>query len=148
MSTESAISLQNLPSHPEYPFYRFDMVDPSIIEGTESICYQNIDYYVYKNVQFQMCIANNEVYLKEKGTSITKLLLVRHYYPACRVLHLLYWMLTKIHVSDHHNYKDAYFVDVGGNIASCSLHLASLGLPVVAWSLSQIILPLLWALFS
>jgi FkbM family methyltransferase len=141
------------------------------ISGYENpYCYQNTEYYVNNNVQFSMCIANNADYLTN-GNSITKLISVRGFMPTCRILHLLYWMLTTIgggnsgntasslHQRLHsissslpsssssssassfnaeggsnlgYNMKDSLFVDIGANIGSCSLHMASLGLPVLS----------------
>ena len=56
-------------------------------------------------------------------------MMYRGYLPTCRVMHLMLWMASE--VSGHRLGKD-FFVDVGANIGSCTMHMASLGFPVIS----------------
>jgi FkbM family methyltransferase len=73
--------------------------------------------------------------------SIINLIGSRGYLPTCRIMHLMLWMHSFVndeHHSDavHHNRRRGvvkdYFIDVGANIGSCSVHMAALGFPVVS----------------
>jgi len=66
----------------------------------------------------------------KNGMSIINLIRSRGYLPTCRVLHLLLWMHSA--ANDRGTISRDAFVDIGSNIGSCAVHMAALGLPVVA----------------
>lgn len=131
---ESFVPSNQGPAHADFPHYRHGKISNQTTAGYENHCFKATEYFVNNNVQFQMCIAHNADYLNN-GNSITNLIMVRGFMPTCRVLHLLYWMLlTSAANGPSHAFfgRDSFFVDVGANIGSCSLHFAALGVGVIA----------------
>ena len=80
-------------------------------------------------VSFPMCTGQTDQDLKN-GMSIINLIASRGYLPTCRILQLLLWMSSEVHDTKLLNRET--FVDIGANIGSCSVAIASLGFPVVA----------------
>lgn len=79
-----------------------------------------------------MCTATNK---KERlnGDTIISLLETRGYLPTCRVMHLMLWMASAVKLGHARGFSHGtYFIDIGANIGSCSVHMASLGFSVVA----------------
>jgi FkbM family methyltransferase len=65
----------------------------------------------------------------KNGMSIINLINSRGYLPTCRVMQVMLWMSAS--VSEGGQQSRDSFVDIGSNIGSCSVHMASLGFPVV-----------------
>lgn len=80
-------------------------------------------------VSFPMCTGQTDQDLKN-GMSIINLIASRGYLPTCRILQLLLWMSSEVHDTKLLNRET--FVDIGANIGSCTVAIASLGFPVVA----------------
>ncbi len=99
------------------------------LAGTEKGCAHSSTYYVTKNIQFPMCMGQNHQDLKN-GMSIINLINSRGFLPTCRILHFLLWMASEVHVKNQ--LFRQYFVDVGANIGSCTVHMAALGFPVIS----------------
>lgn len=99
------------------------------IAGTSRGCKHASQYDTTPNVRFSMCMGQSDVDLKN-GMSIINLINSRGYLPTCRILHLMLWMAGTAH--EHGGIARDTFVDVGANIGSCSVHMASLGLPVIS----------------
>lgn len=103
------------------------------ISGSKTACKHHTWYYVNQNVEFKICLAQSDQYLKVDGNSITDLIKARSFLPTCRVMQLMLWMYSFFsETSTSHTGAKEYFVDVGANIGSCSMHLAALGYPVIA----------------
>lgn len=77
---------------------------------------------------FQMCVGQSDRDLKN-GMTIIDLIKSRGFLPTCRVLQLLLWMSSEVH--ENKILPRESFIDVGANIGSCSVAIASLGFPVV-----------------
>jgi hypothetical protein len=75
-----------------------------------------------------MCTGQNDRDLKN-GMSIINLIGSRGYLPTCRVMQLMLWMASE--VNDHRLPRET-FVDIGANIGSCTVLMASLGFPVIS----------------
>lgn len=99
------------------------------IGGFDRGCKHTSQYFVTPNINFPMCMGQTDQDLKN-GMSIINLVRSRQYLPTCRVLHLMLWMQSTAH--DRNHIPRDLFVDVGSNIGSCAVHMAALGLPVVA----------------
>lgn len=99
------------------------------IGGFDRGCKHLSQYYVTPTISFPMCMGQTDQDLKN-GMSIINLVRSRQYLPTCRVLHLMLWMHSTVHERSH--IPRDLFVDVGSNIGSCAVHMAALGLPVVA----------------
>jgi hypothetical protein len=78
---------------------------------------------------FQMCVGQTDQDLKN-GMSIISVIRARGFLPTCRVLQLLLWMSSEVH--ENKILSRESFIDVGANIGSCSVAIASLGFPVVS----------------
>eukprot|EP01031_Cornospumella_fuschlensis_P044339 gene44339-54222_t len=103
------------------------------ISGANAACKHHTWYYVNQNVEFKICLAQSDQYLKVDGNSITDLIKARSFLPTCRVMQLMLWMYSFFaDAPSGHSGSKEYFVDVGANIGSCSMHLAALGYPVIA----------------
>jgi FkbM family methyltransferase len=76
-----------------------------------------------------MCVGHNEQDLKN-GMSIISLIKSRGFLPSCRVLQLMLWMHAET-IETGALPKD-FFVDIGANIGSCSVAIASIGFPTIA----------------
>lgn len=79
-------------------------------------------------VSFAMCTGQTDQDLKN-GMSIINLINGRGYLPTCRILQLLLWMSSE--VQSNKQLRET-FVDIGANIGSCTVAIASLGFPVVS----------------
>lgn len=108
---------------------RTNGVTNSTIVGADNGCAFTTQYDTTSLVSFPMCLGQNSQDMKN-GMSIINLIQSRGYLPTCRILQLLLWMSSEVH--DHKTIQRDLFVDVGSNIGSCSVHMASLGFPVVA----------------
>lgn len=98
--------------------------------GTTEGCGYWTPYFTTPNIKFNMCTGQTQQDLKN-GMSIINLINARGFLPTCRVMHLMLWMMSEA-TPHHYIHRDNYFIDVGANIGSCSVHMASLGLPVVS----------------
>ena len=79
-----------------------------------------------------MCVATSR---QEhiNGDTIISLLETRGYLPTCRVMHLMLWMASAVKQGHARGFSHGtHFIDIGANIGSCSIHMASLGFPVIA----------------
>lgn len=76
-----------------------------------------------------MCTGQNHQDLKN-GMSIINLINSRGFLPTCRVMQLMLWMAAE--ANEKGSILKDTFVDIGANIGSCSVHMASLGFPVVS----------------
>lgn len=99
------------------------------IGGFDRGCRHTSQYFVTPVVNFPMCLGQTDQDMKN-GMSIINLIRSREYLPTCRVLHLMLWMHSTVREKNH--IPRDLFVDVGSNIGSCAVHMAALGLPVVA----------------
>jgi FkbM family methyltransferase len=99
------------------------------LAGLDRGCKHRSQYFVTKNNQFPMCMGQTDQDLKN-GMSIINLVNSRGCLPTCRILHLLLWMSSEVH--EKSQLMRDYFVDVGANIGSCTVHMASLGFPVIS----------------
>eukprot|EP00981_Chlorochromonas_danica_P001790 scaffold381_cov168-Ochromonas_danica.AAC.43 len=100
------------------------------ISGLGRGCRHKSEYFVNPHVRFPMCMGQTDTDLKN-GMSIINLINSRGFLPTCRILHLLLWMASE--TQEKHITSNEYFIDVGANIGSCSVHMAALGLPVVSF---------------
>eukprot|EP01040_Poterioochromonas_malhamensis_P014238 gene14238-15744_t len=107
-----------------------ETIPNNILEGSNNGCFQPFYYYVNPNIQFHFCLSQSKEY-QRNGRSITEMIKGRGYMPTCRVMHLLLWMLEQVK-DPLAAAKEYYFIDVGANIGTCSMHMASLGLNAVA----------------
>eukprot|EP00599_Poterioochromonas_sp_BG-1_P017867 CAMPEP_0173167614 /NCGR_PEP_ID=MMETSP1105-20130129/22762_1 /TAXON_ID=2985 /ORGANISM="Ochromonas sp., Strain BG-1" /LENGTH=378 /DNA_ID=CAMNT_0014089177 /DNA_START=319 /DNA_END=1455 /DNA_ORIENTATION=+ len=107
-----------------------ETIPNNILEGSDNGCFQPFFYYVNPNIQFHFCLSQSKEY-QRNGRSITEMIKGRGYMPTCRVMHLLLWMLEQVK-DPLAAAKEYYFIDVGANIGTCSMHMASLGLNAVA----------------
>jgi len=98
--------------------------------GTTEGCGYWTSYFTTPNIKFNMCTGQTQQDLKN-GMSIINLINARGFLPTCRVMHLMLWMMSEA-TPHHYIHRDNYFIDVGANIGSCSVHMASLGLPVIS----------------
>jgi hypothetical protein len=88
------------------------------LAGNKLACMHKTWYFVNPNVEFQLCLAQSDNYLKVDGNSVTELIKARTFMPTCRVMHLLLWMYRFFQgefTSISGPIKE-YFVDVGANI--------------------------------
>eukprot|EP01035_Chromulina_nebulosa_P017814 gene17814-23424_t len=103
-------------------------VTNNTLSGVDIGCEFSTSYFTTPHVSFPMCIGQTNQDLKN-GMSIINLISSRGYLPTCRVMHLMLWMASQ--VEDGSLARDT-FLDIGANIGSCSVHIASLGFPVIA----------------
>ena len=96
------------------------------ISGVHNDCKHTTLYETTGNVKFPMCMGITDQDLKN-GMSIINLVNSRGYLPTCRIMQLMMWMAATANGGSIH--KDL-FVDIGSNIGSCAVHMASLGFPV------------------
>ena len=99
------------------------------IAGTDVGCKHFSTYDTTSNIHFPMCMGQTDQDLKN-GMSIINLINSRGYLPTCRVMQLMLWMSSSVH--ENGGLARDTFVDVGANIGSCTVHMASLGLPVIS----------------
>jgi hypothetical protein len=83
-----------------------------------------------------MCVGMTDQDLKN-GMSIINLINSRGFLPTCRIMQLMLWMssMTTVEMSSTGTRRGLFrdtFVDIGANIGSCSVHMASLGFPVIS----------------
>lgn len=104
-------------------------INSGVLSGVEYECKHYLPYEATPLYSYRMCVANTDQEYKN-GLSIIDLIKQRRYLPTCRVLHLMLWMMAES--SKDKSFDKGYFVDTGANIGSCSVHMASLGFPVVA----------------
>jgi FkbM family methyltransferase len=104
-------------------------ITSSTLAGDKVGCGFPIEYSVNPNIQFRMC-SGQTLQETKNGRSIIEMIKSRGYMPTCRVQHLLLWMYSSI--NEITNADQTYFADVGANIGSCSVHMASLGIPVIS----------------
>jgi FkbM family methyltransferase len=97
-------------------------------DRTQSECLFIVPYYTNPVVKIDMCVALDSTKLKA-GMSIIKILETRGYLPTCRVMQIMLWMLATTTGGILNN---RIFIDVGSNIGSCSVCMASLGLSSIA----------------
>lgn len=99
------------------------------IAGTGLGCKFSAKYETTPVASFQMCTGQKDQDLKN-GMSIINLIGSRGYLPTCRIMQLMLWMASE--VSEKKTISRDLFVDIGANIGSCTVHMASLGFPVVS----------------
>lgn len=105
------------------------LVKNSTIGGISPGCKYTTNYDTTSIVSFRMCTGQSEQDLKN-GMSIINLIASRGYLPTCRIMQLMLWMFSEVHETK--SLAREFFVDIGANIGSCSVHMASLGFPVIA----------------
>lgn len=105
------------------------LVSNKTIAGLDNGCKFSTQYVTTSSVTFQMCTGQTHQDLKN-GMSIINTINARGFLPTCRVMQLMLWMFSEVVGSKMLN-KD-FFVDIGANIGSCSVHMASLGFPVIS----------------
>ena len=115
-------------SHNHHP-HPHHTITNSTIAGTGIGCKFTSRYETTPVASFQMCTGQKDQDLKN-GMSIINLIGSRGYLPTCRIMQLMLWMASE--VSDRKSLSRDLFVDIGANIGSCTVHMASLGFPVVA----------------
>ena len=96
--------------------------------GVDAGCKHTKLYETTAHVKFPMCMGTTDQDMKN-GMSIINLINSRGYLPTCRVMQVMLWMSAS--VSEGGQQSRDSFVDIGSNIGSCSVHMASLGFPVV-----------------
>jgi FkbM family methyltransferase len=104
-------------------------VSNKTLAGTDFGCMFSTKYDTTSITNFKMCTGQTNQQLKN-GMSIINLIGSRGYLPTCRVMQLMLWMASE--VQDIKYLPKETFVDVGANIGSCTVHMASLGLPVIS----------------
>lgn len=104
-------------------------VSNDTISGLSKGCTFRTNYIITGEIQFSMCTGQTERDLKN-GMSIINLVSSRGFLPTCRVMQLMLWMASQ--VADKSHLAKDFFVDVGANIGSCSVHMAALGFPVIS----------------
>lgn len=104
-------------------------VSNNTIVGDDKGCQHTTQYVTTSIVSFPMCIGQTNQDLKN-GMSIINLIQSRGYLPTCRILQLMLWMASE--VNENQVLPREVFVDIGSNIGSCAVHMASLGFPVIA----------------
>jgi hypothetical protein len=92
--------------------FRPQVINNQSISGVTMACRHTLPYFVNSNIQYEMCVAQTDEYLKS-GDSIIGIIRVRNFMPTCRSLQLLLWMHSQIHESNGHR---NYAIDVGANI--------------------------------
>ena len=92
-------------------------------------CKHSLTVQTTEVANFQMCVGQTDQDLMN-GMSIINVIRSRGFLPTCRVLQLLLWMSSEVH--EHKILPRESFIDVGANIGSCSVAIASLGFPVVS----------------
>ena len=92
-------------------------------------CKHSTTYDTTPNVRFPMCTGQTDQDLKN-GMSIINLVNSRGYLPTCRIMQLMLWMASTAH--DNGMLAKETFVDIGANIGSCTVHMASLGFHVIS----------------
>jgi hypothetical protein len=115
--------------HHSHSNQHFTFVSNRTLSGLDKGCNFKTRYVTTTVVNFDMCIGQSNQDLKN-GMSIINLINSRGYLPTCRVMHLMLWMFSE--VTPMKMLSREYFVDIGSNIGSCAVHMASLGFPVVA----------------
>ena len=113
-------------THGHHPY---SLINNNTIAGLGLGCRFTTKYETTPIASFQMCTGQKDQDLKN-GMSIINLIGSRGYLPTCRIMQLMLWMASE--VSDRKVLSKALFVDIGANIGSCTVHMASLGFPVVA----------------
>lgn len=108
--------------------FRPQVINNQSISGVTMACRHTLPYFVNSNIQYEMCVAQTDEYLKS-GDSIIGIIRARNFMPTCRSLQMLLWMHSQIHESNGHR---NYAIDVGANIGTCTMHMASLGYYVYA----------------
>ena len=98
------------------------------IAGLDYGCKHTKLYETTGHVRVPMCLGVTDQDMKN-GMSIINLISSRGYLPTCRIMQVMLWMSAS--VSDGGATARDTFVDIGSNIGSCSVHMASLGYPVV-----------------
>lgn len=99
------------------------------VSGNDLGCKHSTPYDTTPNVHFPMCTGQTDQDLKN-GMSIINLVNSRGYLPTCRIMQLMLWMASTAH--DNGMLAKETFVDIGANIGSCTVHMASLGFPVIS----------------
>jgi FkbM family methyltransferase len=108
----------------------YHTISNNTIAGIGSLgCKYSTKYETTPIASFQMCTGQKDQDLKN-GMSIINLIGSRGYLPTCRIMQLMLWMASEI--NDKKILVRDLFVDIGANIGSCTVHMASLGFPVVA----------------
>lgn len=97
--------------------------------GDDVSCKHSTQYDTTPSVRFPMCTGQTDQDLKN-GMSIINLISSRGYLPTCRIMQLMLWMAGTAH--DNGMLAKETFVDIGANIGSCSVHMASLGFSVIS----------------
>ena len=92
-------------------------------------CKHSTTYDTTPNVRFQMCTGQTDQDLKN-GMSIINLVNSRGFLPTCRIMQLMLWMASTAQ-PDGRMAKET-FADIGANIGSCTVHMASLGFHVIS----------------
>ena len=132
-------SLQSLNSHHAHSHTSHTSpISNRTIAGTGGLldggkgCKHTTSYFTNPNVRATMCVGMTDQDLKN-GMSIINLINSRGYLPTCRVMQLMLWMASMVETTGNKKGlpRDT-FVDIGANIGSCSVHMASLGFPVIS----------------
>eukprot|EP00605_Chrysophyceae_sp_TOSAG23-4_P001156 GSChrysophyteH1.ASY1.ANO1.1263.1 assembled CDS len=123
----SSISQQN-GGHSVHKGIMLQPISNLTLVGVDSGCKHTKTYETTAHVQFPMCLGTTDQDMKN-GMSIINLIASRGYLPTCRVMQVMLWMSAS--VSEGGQQTRDTFVDIGSNIGSCSVHMASLGFPVI-----------------
>ena len=105
-------------------------ISNSSIAGKTIGCQHRFNYVLNHQASFPMCLGHNQADLKH-GMSIINLITSRGYLPTCRIMQLMQWMHAEVSYNGRIP-RDSYFIDIGANIGSCSVHMAGLGFPVIS----------------
>ena len=109
------------------PHYR--SISNETISGINVGCKHSTTYDTTPNVRFQMCTGQTDQDLKN-GMSIINLVNSRGFLPTCRIMQLMLWMASTAQ-PDGRMARET-FADIGANIGSCTVHMASLGFHVIS----------------
>jgi FkbM family methyltransferase len=96
--------------------------------GLDAGCKHTKLYETTGHVRFPMCLGTTDQDMKN-GMTIINLIQSRGYLPTCRIMQVMLWMSAS--VSEGGKQIRDSFVDIGSNIGSCAVHMASLGFPVI-----------------
>lgn len=100
------------------------------LAGLATGCTHSTQVLTNSVVSFPMCIGQTSQDLVN-GKAIIDVIKSRQYLPACRVIQLMLWMASEVSDQKRIPFKQI-FVDIGANIGSCTVTIASLGLHVVS----------------
>jgi FkbM family methyltransferase len=104
-------------------------VSSNQMTGSGKGCTYTTEYVTNAKASFPMCTGQTGQDLKN-GMSIINLVNSRGYLPTCRIMQLMLWMHAEVQPGK--KLQRETFVDIGANIGSCSVLMASLGFPTIA----------------